>query len=48
MEDDSYRAIIFRGQYVFDISVLNDPDPTVAEAEAAKFLQIMTNVMQNF
>ncbi len=48
MEGNSYRSIIFRGQYVFDISVLNDPDPMVAEDEAMKFLQIMTNVMLNF
>lgn len=48
MEDDSYRAIIFKGQYLFGILVLNDPDPIVAEEEADKFLQIMTNVMLTF
>jgi len=48
MEESSYRAVIFRGQYRFDIVVLNDPDPAVAEAEASKFIDLMTQAMSTF
>lgn len=48
MEESSYRAVIFRGQYRFDVVVLNDPDPSVAEAEAAKFIELMTQAMSTF
>lgn len=48
MEEGQYRAVIFRGQYVFNIVVLNDPNPAEAEAEAAAFIELMADAMSTF
>ncbi len=48
MDGTTYRAVIFRGQWQFDVSVLNDPDPGVGEAEAAKFVELITEAMTTF
>lgn len=48
MDGTTYRAVIFRGQWQFDISVPNNPDPAVGEAEAAKFFELITEAMTTF
>lgn len=48
MDGTTYRAVIFRGQWQFDISVLNNPDPAVGEAEAGKFVELITEAMTTF
>lgn len=48
MDGTTYRAVIFRGQWQFDIAVLNDPDPAVGAAEAAKFVDLVTEAMTTF
>jgi len=48
MDGTTYRAVIFRGQWQFDISVLNDPDPAVGEAQAAEFIELITEAMTTF
>jgi len=48
MAGGAYRVVIFRGQYQFDVLVQNDPDPVEAEAEAAEFVELMTQAMTTF
>ncbi len=48
MDGRTYRAVIFRGQYLFDISLPNDPDPGLAADQAADFIELMTGVMAMF
>lgn len=48
MDGTTYRAVIFRGQWQFDIAVPNDPDPTVGATEAAKFVDLVTEAMTTF
>ena len=48
MDQSTYRVVIFRGQYRFDILVQNDPDPAEAEAEAALFIELVTEAMTTF
>jgi len=48
MDQSTYRVVIFRGQYRFDILVQNDPDPAEAEAEAALFIDLVTEAMTTF
>jgi|GEM_PF-5153447 len=48
MDGTTYRAVIFRGQWQFDITVPNDPDPAVGVAEAAKFVDLVTEAMTTF
>jgi len=48
MEESQYRVVIFRGQYLFNVIVQNDPDPTEAEAEAALFVELITEAMTTF
>lgn len=48
MVGNTYRAVMFRGQYQFDVVVENDPDPAEAEAEAALFIDLMTEAMTTF
>lgn len=48
MDGTTYRAVIFRGQWQFEVAVLNDPDPSVGEAEAKKFIDLITEAMTTF
>lgn len=48
MEESSYRVVIFRGQYVFNVMVPNDPDPAEAETEVAKFIELIADAMSTF
>lgn len=48
MDQTTYRVVIFRGQYRFDILVQNDPDPATAEAEATLFIDLVTEAMTTF
>lgn len=45
MEQGQYRVVIFFGQYLFNVVVLNDPNPAEAEAEATLFVNEMTSIL---
>lgn len=48
MDGTTYRVVIFRGQWQFEVAVLNDPDPSVGETEAQKFIDLITEAMTTF
>lgn len=48
MQSNSYRAVMFRGQYQFDVAIQNDPELSVAMTEAALFVDLMTEAMTTF
>lgn len=48
MDGTTYRAVIFRGQWQFDIAVLDNPDPSVGATEAAKFVNLVAEAMTTF
>jgi len=48
MQSNSYRAVIFRGQYQFDVIVQNDPTLAVGMEESGLFVDLITEAMTTF